>query len=99
MTRRKGERPLARPLENWSAQHPVARAIATGSRWFDAWIGQQSTPLVRLARQTGISAARLMTIQSGDRISRAEIDALARAWRVSAGDLIASMPDSALVVE
>ena len=99
MTRRKGERPLARPLETWSPQHPVAHTIATGSGWFDAWIMQQSTPLVRLARQTGISAARLMTIQSGDRISRAEIDALARAWRVSAGDLIASMPDPALVVE
>lgn len=97
--RRKGERPLAKRLDSWSPEHPVAHMIATGSGWFDAWIMQKSTPLVRLARQTGISTARLMTIHAGDRVSRAEIDALACAWSISAGDLIASMPDPAPVVE
>jgi hypothetical protein len=32
-------------LGTWSDNHPVARAIATGSWWFDAWIAQKTTPI------------------------------------------------------
>ena len=97
--RRKGEKPIPRLLDRWSPAHPVAHAIATGSPWFQAWQMQKCTPTVRLARQTGIAAARLAAIGAGDRLSRAELDALARAWTISAGDLIASLPDPGLVEE
>lgn len=95
--RRKGERPIPRRLDEWSPAHPVAHAIATGSKWFTAWQVQKCTPVDKLARQTGISPTRLLTIDAGDHVSRAEIDALARAWTISSADLIASMPDPALV--
>lgn len=99
MSRRKGERPIARPLDSFSHDHPVARCIREGDPWFYAWQRQRATPFERLARQTGIAAARLMTISRGDRVSRAEVDALARAWEISTGDLIASMPSPDLVQE
>lgn len=97
--RRKGERPIPKLLDVWSDQHPVAHAIRTGSYWFHAWSGQKSTPLATLSRKTGMAQARISAISQGDRISRAELDALAIAWNVSAGDLIASMPDAAMVVD
>ena len=97
--RRKGERPVAKLLDSWSATHPVARAMATGSTWFQAWAEQKGTPLARLTRHTGMSQARLLAIDSGDRISRAELDALSIAWSVSAADLVASLPDQTLIVE
>lgn len=99
MSRRKGERPIVRPLDGWSHDHPVARCIREGDPWFYAWQRQRATPMERLARQTGISVPRLMTISRGDRVSRAEVDALARAWEISSGDLIASMPSPDLVQE
>jgi len=99
MSRRKGERPIPRLLDSWSESHPVANMIRTGSHWFAAWQMQKCTPTAKLVRQTGIAAARLTAISYGDRVSRAELDALARAWNVSAGDLEASMPDKGLVVE
>lgn len=99
MTRRKGERPIARPLDRWSDDHPVARTIRDGDKWFYAWLRQRATPMAKLARQTGISLPRLMTIDSGGQVSRAEVDALARAWDISSGDLIASMPSPDLVID
>ncbi len=99
MTRRKGERPLERRLDRWSSEHPAARMIASGDSWFNAWVAQKATPLRRLSRQTGIGVGRLMTIGQGGHVSRAEIDALARAWTISAADLIASMPDPTIVVD
>lgn len=97
--RRKGERPVARPLLDITPSSPVMRMIADGDHWFTAWTMQQATPLAQLARTTGIPAARLHTIQQGDRVSRAEIDALARAWSASAEGLIGTLPDRALVVD
>ena len=73
--------------------------IREGDGWFYAWLYQRATPLAKLARQTGISVPRLMTINKGDRVSRAEVDALACAWSISSGDLIASMPSPDLIVE
>lgn len=95
--RRKGERPLPVYMDSWSDDHPVARSIATGSSWFDAWMRQKATPLDRLSRVTGIPQQRLLTLCQRDRVSLAEIDALARAWCVSAGDLKASIPAELIV--
>ena len=53
----------------------------------------------RLSKATGIPAPRLNAIQAGDHVSRGEIYALAVAWRISPGDLIASFPDLPLVAE
>lgn len=97
--RRKGERPIPQRLDTWSSQHPVAHAIATGSRWFDSWLCQKATPIEKLARKTGMSRARLLAIAMGDRLSRAEADALSIAWAISTNDLIASMPDPAMVID
>lgn len=93
MTRRKGERPIERPLDRFTPDHPVARTISQGDHWFYAWLAQKSTPLVRLARITGIPAERFFPIQRGGDVSRAELDALARAWSVSTQDLIRSMAE------
>jgi len=98
VTYRKGERPVAVPLDRFGAGHPVAHMIATGDRWFEAWLSQKATPVGTLAKTTGIPVGRLHTIAEGGPISRAELDALARAWSVSTGDLVASMPGEALVV-
>lgn len=95
--RRKGERPLPVYLDTWSDAHPVARAIATGSWWFDAWVAQKTTPLDTLSRRTGIPRQRLVTISGRDRVSLAELDALARAWSISAADLRASVPPELVV--
>ncbi|WP_267395001.1 MULTISPECIES: hypothetical protein [unclassified Sphingomonas] len=99
MTYRKGERAVAVRLDTWYADHPVADVIASGTPWFDAWLGQKTTPIAMLSKRTGITGARLMTIAAGDRLSRAELDALARAWSISAGDLIASIGGSTVVVD
>jgi hypothetical protein len=99
MVRRKGEKPVVVMLDSYHDRHPVALMIASGSGWFGAWAGQKATPYSKLTRMTGINAGRLVAIDGGDRISRAELDALALAWGVSAGDIIKSMPDSDLVVE
>lgn len=94
MMRRKGER--ARPilLDTFGPGHPVAHAISTGDRWFEAWQRQKGLPLAKLARETGIPPARIAALSSGDRVSRAELDTLAIAWSVSAGDLISSIDDA-----
>lgn len=99
MSRRKGERPVIKQLDTWASSHPVAHAIQTGSYWFDAWLGQKATPIASLSRLTGIPAARLMGIAYGDRISRAELDALARAWMISADDLATSIGKATLIVD
>lgn len=97
VVKRKGERPLPVYLDTWSDAHPVARAIATGSWWFDAWVAQKTTPYDKLSRLTGIPQNRLATISARDRVSLAELDALARAWSISAADLRASVPPELVV--
>lgn len=99
MSRRKGERPVPQQLDRWAPDHPVAHMVKTGTRWFSAWQMQKCVATSRLAKMTGMSERRLEAISRGDYLSRAELDALAIAWGVSAGDLIASMPSPHLVVE
>jgi len=57
-----------------------------------------ATPYVRLAKITGIPVPRLMAINHGDALSRAELDALARAWSVSSVDLEASIAGAVEIV-
>ncbi len=66
MSRRKGEQPIPRLLDTWSQDHPVANMVRTGSSWFAAWQMQKCMPTAKLARQTGIAAARLTAISYGD---------------------------------
>ncbi|MHA6768081.1 hypothetical protein [Sphingobium ummariense] len=97
--RRKGERPVPRELDRWAPDHPVADMIRTGTCWFDAWLIQKCTADITLSKLTGMDRRRIEAIRRGGYISRAELDALAIAWSVSAGDLIRSMPTPNLVVE
>ena len=90
---------MPRMLDRWSPDHPVAHAIRGGTDWFSAWQMQKGLPWVTLAQATGMRAKRFEAISRGDYISRAELDALAIAWAVSSGDLIASMPSPRRVVE
>ncbi len=97
--RRKGERTIPIKLDTWHDRHPVALAIQTGSHWFYAWLSQNVTPLHRLEALTGIPKRRFEAIGQGDRVSRAEIDALACAWSISSNDLIASIGGKSEIVE
>ena len=97
--RRKGEQSIPKVLHRWDESGYVAENIASGTHWLDAWLTQNNTPFVRLSAMTGIPAARFMAIIRGDAVSRAEVDALARAWSISAGDLIASMGGGTEIVE
>jgi hypothetical protein len=90
---RKGEQPVSKQVVSWSPDHPVAHNMARGSEWFSAWIGQMATPYDRLAKKTRILVARLQEIDHGAVITRAEIEALAKAWWITPAGLIASMPD------
>ena len=99
MVYRKGEQPVPYPLDRWSPRHPVARMIATGTRWFDAWASQKTTGYAGLEKLTGIPSRRLRTLSEGGPVSSAEVDGLARAWGVSAEDLIESMPDPSIVID
>lgn len=99
MSRRKGERPVPQRLQHWSDDHPVARAIRDGDYWFYAWLAQMATSYVRLTKRTGITVNRLIAINNRDAISRAELDALARAWSISAADLEASIAGATTIVD
>lgn len=97
--RHKGQQPIPQMLDHWSNDHPVASDIRDGTFWFQAWLTQKTTPYARLSRLTGIPAQRFDAIQQGDAVSRAEIDALARAWAISANDLIKSIDCQSSIVE
>ena len=90
---------MPQELGRWAPDHPVAHMISTGTQWFTAWQMQKCVDIFRLEKATGISRRRFEALSRGDYISRAELDALAIAWSVSAGDLIASMPTHHLVVD
>lgn len=99
MVRRKGERPIPKQLAEWGPAHPVARMIRTGDRWFTAWSQQTCTPLAKLEGLTGIPRLRLLAIEQGSDVSRAEVDALARAWCVSGASLMDSIADAVSVID
>ena len=98
--RRKGERPVDRSqfYSPYDESHPVARAIRTGSRWFEAWQFQNALPTVRLAKLTGISPGRLAQLSNGAPVLEGEVAALASVYGVQPADIIASLPDPALLI-
>jgi hypothetical protein len=96
--RRKGEKPVPKQAVGWSEDHPVAGCMRCGSKWFDAWIGQMTTPYTRLANATKLSVDRIREIDAGSTITRAELEALAKAWWITPEGLLESMPDRERVV-
>jgi len=67
---------------HWNPLPAVAQAIATGEPWLLAWALQSATPYRLLSRTSGITEARLDEIYRGARVSRAELAALAGAWKM-----------------
>ena len=78
--------------------HPVARSIANGSRWFDAWHAQYGRSYDQLAKQSGIVVQRLHGLSGGQPVSCDEIIALASVWGVQREDVIASIPSPHMLV-
>jgi hypothetical protein len=95
--RHKGQQQLPKTLHTDASV--IAHQMKTGDNWFYAWLSQMGTPYVKLTRLTGMSAARFLAIEHGDRVSRPELDALAKAWGATPEALIASMPDPSIVVD
>lgn len=90
---------MVQQLQRWSNDHPVARLIRDGDHWFGTWVGQMATPYVKLAKRTGIPIGRLAAIDRGDVVSRSELEALARAWSISAADLERSIGAATTIVD
>lgn len=81
MVYRKGERPIAKQIVDYSADHPVASGIADGDCWLDAWLGQFCTPWDAISRKTGISRDRLNALTYDDaEPTDDEIEKLAALW-------------------
>jgi hypothetical protein len=74
----------------------VAQAIADGEPWLLAWTLQSATPYRLLSRQSGVSEDRLDDLYDGAPVSRAEIDALARAWRADTEQVLLTLPPGVL---
>lgn len=98
--RRKGERPVDKSqfYSPYDDSHPVARAIRTGSRWFEAWQFQNALPTVRLAKLTGISPGRIAQLNHGAPVLEGEVALLASVYGVQTADIIASLPDPAHLI-
>lgn len=96
--RRTGEKKLTRIWPEWGPKHPVARNIATGNRWLDAWIGEAATPWEKMSRASGVPMGRIRAISGGDRLTRAELNAFAAAWNVDSQQVEASLGDPLLLV-
>jgi hypothetical protein len=96
--RRKGEQQVPRHVREFTPEMAVARTIREGDAWFYAWNAQETTGGDRLRKRTGIPAGRLKEIASGGPITRAELEALAKAWWITPEGLLASMPDPERVV-
>lgn len=94
MSRRKGERPIKKVERPYGPGHPVARWIAGGSGWFDAWVGQMLTPYVVLTKKTGIIEARLFELSYGAAPTLSEVSALAKVWFVPPEGLLASIAEA-----
>jgi hypothetical protein len=99
MVRHKGAKPFKKSWMPWGDRHPVARMIATGDPWFQAWCFQACTIIPVLARKSGVSAGRLRAIDLGDQLTRSELEAIAAVWGVDPSHVIASLPDPALLIE
>lgn len=93
-SKHKGEQPVDQGLfyRPYGADHPVAHMIRTGSGWFEAWQVQSNLDETRLSRRISMAPARIRQLRHGAPVKRAEVDALAQAYGVTADDIIASLP-------
>ncbi|MEG3124813.1 hypothetical protein [Sphingomonas sp. GB1N7] len=98
-SRHKGAQPVVRSWMPWGQKHPVFEAIKTGDKWFYAWIAQAGTPWAKLSKKSGVSMGRIQAIDLGDVIVRSELLAFAAVWEVDPAQVIASLPDPALLIE
>lgn len=80
MVYRKGERPVAKEIRPYYADHPVASGIADGDHWMDAWLGQMCTPWETITRKTGITRARIEELNDEAEPTADEIEKLAALW-------------------
>lgn len=87
MAYRKGERPIAKTVRAYTADHPVARWISDGDHWLTAWVGQSTTSWITITKKTGISRERLWEFQRGADPTEAEIEKLAALWWVTPAGL------------
>lgn len=82
---------------SWNPYQAVAQAMAMGDSWLFAWCSQSSVPFRRLDREAKIPDWRLTEIDRGSPATMAEIEALARVWRVDRQDIITTLPSGAVI--
>lgn len=80
MVYRKGERPIEKQIVDYSPDHPVARGIADGDHWLDAWLGQMCTPWDAITRKTGLARERIEELNDDAEPTSDEIEKLAAIW-------------------
>lgn len=99
MAHRKGFPRIPLKLDEWDKNSPTARDIRQGTHWFDAWQAHRGMIDTRISHLSGIPRERFYAMRQGDKISRAEVDALACVFSVSANDLIKSMDSRNRIVD
>ena len=99
MVYRKGERPVARKFADYSPDHPVARGIADGDHWLDAWLGQMCTPWEAITRKTGIARARIEELNDDAVPTPDEIEKLAALWSTTPEGLRRSIAECGVTVK
>jgi hypothetical protein len=82
--------------QHWNPLPAVAQAIATGEPWLLAWALQSATPYRLLSRTSGIPDHRLDELYRGASVSRAELVALAKAWKVEVDQVLLTLPAGSL---
>jgi hypothetical protein len=70
----------------------VAQAIAAGEPWLLAWTLQSTTPWHLLSSESGIPERRLDDLYRGADVSRTELVALARVWKVDVDQIVSTLP-------
>lgn len=77
--------------------HAVAQDIAAGESWLVAWAMLSTVPYRRLSRESGIGEERLRNIERGAPITRSDLIALAKAWKVDASAIVLTLPAGTLL--
>lgn len=77
--------------------HAVAQAIAAGETWLFAWAIHSTISYRHLSRESGIGEERLLKIDSGAPITRSELAAFAKAWKVEPASIITTLPPGTLM--
>jgi hypothetical protein len=77
---------------DWNPLPAVAQAIATGEPWLLAWALQSATAYRLLSRVSGIPDHRLDELYRGASVSRWELVALAKAWKIEVDQIMLTLP-------